>query len=126
VKIDQESPYYELKQNPVLARVFSSVVQTQFGHIVSKQGSAASTDFGNVGFHLPALHPLYSIPTTPNGGNHTPAFTKASATKEAHAANMVSTRSLALTALRIVQNEYLFQEMKASFASGIRLECNGH
>ncbi|KAF9071529.1 hypothetical protein BDP27DRAFT_1446243 [Rhodocollybia butyracea] len=119
VKIDQEPPYYELKQNPVLAKVFTNVVQTHFGHSVTQQGSSASTDFGNVGFYLPALHPMYSIPTKPNGGNHTPAFTKASATKEAHAANMITTRSLALTSLQILQNEYLFQGMKAAFASGL-------
>ncbi|KAF5387294.1 hypothetical protein D9757_005802 [Collybiopsis confluens] len=60
---------------------------------------------------------MQAIPTEPNGKNHTPAFTKASATKEAHAANMISTRGLALTAIRIIQDDKLFQEMKASFAS---------
>ncbi|KAH7870407.1 amidohydrolase [Lentinula edodes] len=118
VKIDQDSklPYYELKNNPILARIFSGIVRTQYGHSVRTNGSAASTDFGNVSYHLPALHPLYSIPTEPHGGNHTPAFTKASATKEAHAANMIATRGLAITGLRVIQDDELFREMQATSA----------
>ena len=85
---------------------------------------------------LPALHPLYglyrfshevqrtstqrfaAIPTEPNGGNHTPAFTKASATKSAHAANMIITRGLALTALRIIQDDSLFEEVSTIYDLG--------
>ncbi|KIK61710.1 hypothetical protein GYMLUDRAFT_42741 [Collybiopsis luxurians FD-317 M1] len=114
VTINEEPPYYDLVNNPVLADIFSHVAQTRYGQTVSVQGFSASTDFGNVSHYLPALHPLYSIPTEPDGRNHTPAFTRASATKEAHAANMISTRGLALTALRVIQDDALFQEMKAS------------
>ncbi|KAJ3798506.1 amidohydrolase [Lentinula aff. detonsa] len=114
VNIDEEPPYQDLKNNPILARIFGQIVQTQYGQNVSTNGSAASTDFGNVSYYLPALHPLYTIPTEPHGGNHTPAFTKASATKEAHAASMIATRGLALTALCVLQDDALFLEMKAS------------
>ncbi|KAJ4469583.1 hypothetical protein J3R30DRAFT_3661636 [Lentinula aciculospora] len=112
VKIDQELPYYDLKNNLVLARIFSRVVQTKYGQSVTTNDSAASTDFGNVSYCVTSV----AIPTEPHGGNHTPAFTKASATKEAHAAAMIATRGLALTALCILQNDELFQEMKASSA----------
>ncbi|KAJ3976449.1 hypothetical protein EV361DRAFT_838284 [Lentinula raphanica] len=118
VKIEEERPYHDLRNNPVLATTFSEIIREQYGHTVSTHGSAASTDFGNVSHYLPALHPLYAIPTEPNGGNHTPAFTKASATKSAHAANMIITRGLALTALRIIQDDSLFEEVSTIYDLG--------
>ncbi|KAE9399553.1 hypothetical protein BT96DRAFT_965608 [Gymnopus androsaceus JB14] len=145
VQIDQDPPYYDVKQNPVLgqlvlslsidsmryqscyhaipttAKIFSEIVQTQYGHSVYTYGSSASTDFGNVSYNLPALHPMYSIPTEPNGGNHTPAFAKAAKSKEAHAATMISTRALARTALRFLENDQLFGEMKGAFESSRQL-----
>lgn len=53
-----------------------------------------------------------AIPTEPNGGNHTPAFAKAAKSKEAHAATMISTRALARTALRFLENDQLFGEVR--------------
>lgn len=72
VQIDQDPPYYDVKQNPVLgqlvlslsidsmryqscyhaipttAKIFSEIVQTQYGHSVYTYGSSASTDFVSV------------------------------------------------------------------------------
>jgi len=79
--------------------------------------SSASTDFGNVTYEIPALHPVFAIPTEPQGGNHTPAFAKAAASLEAHRAAMTVTNGLALTALRVLSDPSFFLQVKASFAA---------
>lgn len=63
---------------------------------------------------------LLAIPTEPNGGNHTPAFTASARTKAAHEAAMVVTRSLALVGWRVLTDD--------AFYAGVRarsLRCRG-
>lgn len=68
------------------------------------EGMSASTDFGNVTYQLPSLHPVFSIPTEPNGQNHTAAFTVAAATPEAHAAALVVMKGLAMAGFRVLDD----------------------
>ena len=51
------------------------------------------------------LTTLPAIPTVPGGGNHTPEFTAAAATPEAHAACLDVSKALALTGVRVVADE---------------------
>ena len=53
---------------------------------------------------LPALHPVYSIPSEPNGSNHTPQFAKSAATTEAHDATLRVAAGLAATGFRVLQD----------------------
>jgi len=114
IKITPEFTYYDLHQNSVLAEEFRSA-SGRYGVRVGSQSSTASTDFGNVSYHLPALHPGFAIPTEPNGGNHTPAFVKAAATPEAHTAMMTTSALLALTGLRALSDDTFFRRMKAEY-----------
>jgi len=59
-----------------------------------------------------------AIPTEPNGGNHTPAFERASATPEAHAATMRVTRGLAGIAFRVLQDDEFYGQVCSSSSSG--------
>ncbi|KAK0467138.1 uncharacterized protein EV420DRAFT_668556 [Desarmillaria tabescens] len=121
VKIKFSSPYYELLQNSVLGKEFADKVGRNYGMVSSdRDGSSASTDFGNVSFALPALHPCYAIPTEPKGGNHTPAFTKAAATMAAHEVTMTVTKGLALTGLRALSDKAFLKAVKAEFETQIR------
>ena len=54
---------------------------------------------------------LAAIPTEPNGGNHTPAFTSASATPEAHQACLEVCKALALTGLRVIKDDHFYAEV---------------
>lgn len=82
----------------------------------------ASTDFGDVTYELPALHPMFALPGTGNGtNNHTMSvaglpiiheadalhrgFTKAAATPEAHAATLKVMKGLAATAYKVLTDE---------------------
>ncbi|PBK99551.1 amidohydrolase [Armillaria gallica] len=118
VKINFTTPYYELLQNSVLGKEFADKVGRNYGMVSSDgDGSSASTDFGNVSFvslALPALHPVYAIPTEPKGGNHTPAFAKAAATMAAHEATMTVTKGLALTGLRALQDKAFLKAVRTT------------
>jgi len=59
VKIDLGHSYFDLIQNPVLVRDFSNNVKNRYHMSTNMINSTASTDFGNVSFELPAIHPLY-------------------------------------------------------------------
>ncbi|KAH9962121.1 hypothetical protein BC827DRAFT_1199040 [Russula dissimulans] len=109
-------PVHELRQNKALAETFARVFRSKTGPIDYEWGiSGASTDFGNVTYALPSIHPGFSIPTEPNGGNHTPAFTSAAATLEAHQACLDVCKALALTGLRVIEDDQFYEEVKATF-----------
>jgi hypothetical protein len=54
-----------------------------------------------------------AIPTAPNGGNHTPEFTKSAKTPEAHKATMTVTKVLALTGFRVLDDEDYYLKVRA-------------
>ncbi|KAF7770400.1 hypothetical protein Agabi119p4_6374 [Agaricus bisporus var. burnettii] len=115
ISLRLETPYYELHQNNVLAQEFVNVVGSQFGMATNTTSTSASTDFGNITYALPALHPSYSIPTLPRGGNHTPAFAEAAAGERAHEATMTVIKGLAMTGFRVVADTDFFTEVKGAF-----------
>ncbi|THV05672.1 hypothetical protein K435DRAFT_773632 [Dendrothele bispora CBS 962.96] len=107
---------YDLRQNKALGDEVAHIVQSRYGDIDNVYGIAsASTDFGNVTYELPALHPGYAIPTVPNGGNHTSAFTKAAATIEAHNATLDVSKALAAAGIRTLLDDEFFSEIKKTF-----------
>ncbi|KAJ7155410.1 amidohydrolase [Mycena crocata] len=117
IKIKLAKPYFDLNQNPVLGQEFTDVVMRRYSMVTTGTAGSASTDFGNVSYALPALHPGYAIPTELNGGNHTIGFTKAAATQEAHVATMLVTKGLAHTGFRALHDDDFFKQVKASFKS---------
>ena len=58
---------------------------------------------------------LIAIPTTPNGGNHTPAFADAANSEEAHAAAMCVSKGLALTGYRVLSDAQFCQRVRPVF-----------
>ncbi|PFH51825.1 hypothetical protein AMATHDRAFT_74704 [Amanita thiersii Skay4041] len=112
INLNSGRAYYELNQNDVLAQEFADIVGSRYGMLSTTVSSSASTDFGNVSYALPSLHPAFAIPTEPRGGNHTPAFAKSAATLEAHNATMTVTKGLALIALRILSDHSFLSEVR--------------
>ncbi|PCH36418.1 amidohydrolase [Wolfiporia cocos MD-104 SS10] len=105
VTIDANSGYYDLRQNLVLGEQYGKLVERYGIDYGVDEGMSASTDFGNVSYALPSLHPAYTIPTKPNGGNHTPQFTWAAGTAEAHALTIKTAKGLAATGFRVLDDE---------------------
>jgi len=109
---------YDLAQNEALANEFSDIAAKRYGIAVDPTVEGAiggSTDFGNVTYTVPSLHPSYAIPSEPNGGNHTAKFAAAAGTQEAHDITMDITKILALMGFRVIDDDPFFEEVKRTF-----------
>jgi amidohydrolase len=102
--VDIESqglPYTDLVNNDRLCEAYAENMSTLELQLPNKTqslgGVGASTDMGNVSYVVPSIHPMFGIPT--EAANHTPGFTAAAATPEAHRAMIRAATALALTAL---------------------------
>ncbi|KAI8977728.1 amidohydrolase [Trametes punicea] len=117
IEVKLGAGYFELRNNDVLGREYASVVGRRYGMttVSSDAGTKFSTDFGNVTHALPALHPAYSIPTEPNGSNHTPNFARSAATPEAHAATLKVALGLAVTGVRVLADAAFARKVKEFF-----------
>ena len=74
---------------------------------------SASTDMGNVSQTLPAIHPVFAIPT--EHGNHTAGFAAAAATPQAHDAMLRAATALALTAIDLYGRPDLLAAARDAF-----------
>jgi amidohydrolase len=111
-----ETTYYDLRQNSILAQEFADVVDMRY-NLETKFTShiMASTDFGNVTYAMPSIHPLFTILSANNAGNHTPAFANAARTPEAHRACITIIKGLAITGLRVLDDDEFFKRVKHAF-----------
>lgn len=116
VKVTRGSTGNELVQNKVLGDELSNVVRKKYGVIDYEFGiSGASTDFGNISYLMPGLHPGFSIPTVPEGGNHTRAFTDSARSQAAHDACLVVSKALAHVGMRVITDGNFLQQVKDAF-----------
>ena len=54
---------------------------------------------------------LKAIPTVPGGTNHTPEFTKSTATPEAHKATLNVAKALSAVGFRVLFDDHFFEEV---------------
>ncbi|KIK68291.1 hypothetical protein GYMLUDRAFT_256039 [Collybiopsis luxurians FD-317 M1] len=107
---------HDLRQNKALGDELAHIMCSRYGTVDYEWGIAgASTDFGNVTYDLPGLHPGFAIPTAENGGNHTPQFAQAAATIEAHNACLDISKALAATGVRVLLDDSFFDKVKKTF-----------
>ncbi|KAI0718570.1 aminoacylase 1-like protein 2 [Cerioporus squamosus] len=111
---------FDIRQNKALADEAADVYSKNFGPVDYQYGiQSASTDFGNVTYALPSIHPSFAIPT--RGSNHTREFTNAAATKEAHQAMLNVSKALAATGMRLLTDDDFAQKVKDTFQDDLRL-----
>ncbi|PIL34625.1 hypothetical protein GSI_03404 [Ganoderma sinense ZZ0214-1] len=116
VEIKLGAGYFEVRNNGALGQEYAKVVGNRYGmRTDTGEGTSYSTDFGNITFALPAIHPAYSIPTEPNGSNHTPQFAKSAKTPEAHEATLKVALGLACTGLRVLYDPDFANQVKLDF-----------
>ncbi|KAI9464250.1 amidohydrolase [Boletus coccyginus] len=115
LKITEDKPYYDLRQNEVLGRNFSHIMSSSFGMDARQVPFGASTDFGNVSYEMPSLHPSFAIPTQPRGGNHTPAFAISARSIEAHKICMTLTKGLAWTGFLVLADDNFYAEVRDEY-----------
>ncbi|KAG2130100.1 hypothetical protein BD769DRAFT_1627921 [Suillus cothurnatus] len=108
----------EIRQNKALGDELADVVLKRYGAIDYDWGiKSASTDF----VMMPGLHPGFSIPTIPDGGNHTLGFTEAARSKVSHDACLVVSKALAAVGMRVLTDEAFLQKVKDTFEEDKKL-----
>jgi metal-dependent amidase/aminoacylase/carboxypeptidase family protein len=80
-----------------------------------KQASG-STDFGNISYVVPGLHPGFMIVT--DGPNHSHEFTNAARTEDSHRRTLRAAKCLTLTAAKVMTDDKLFEKVVADFDKG--------
>ncbi|EUC59751.1 amidohydrolase-like protein [Rhizoctonia solani AG-3 Rhs1AP] len=106
----------DVRGNRVLSSEFGAIMTGRYDYPFDPHAATgASTDFGNVTYELPAIHPGFAIPTVPNGGNHTPEYTAAARTQEAHKRAVAVSKGLAIVGLRALLDEQFLQIVKDNF-----------
>ncbi|KAJ8521526.1 hypothetical protein ONZ45_g1800 [Pleurotus djamor] len=114
IKLDSSTN--DLRQNTALGDEVGKIAIARGGAVDYEWGIAsASTDFGNVTYALPSLHPGFSIPTEENGGNHTRAFTASALRMDSHYATIDVSIALAATGIRILLDDAFFGKVQSSF-----------
>ncbi|XP_073531798.1 xaa-Arg dipeptidase [Phyllobates terribilis] len=71
---------------------------------------SGSTDFGNVTFEVPGIHPYFFIGS--DALNHTEEYTKAAGSEEAQFYTLRTAKSLAMTALDVIFNPDLLESVR--------------
>jgi len=114
-------PYSNIATNNPVAEAYVENARA-LGKALPARGAGAgggpSTDMGNVSHVVPSIHPNFAIPT--EAGNHTPGFTAAAATPEAHVAMRTAATALAMTALDLYLRPELLDAARKDF-----LEAHG-
>ncbi|XP_054943600.1 xaa-Arg dipeptidase isoform X3 [Physeter macrocephalus] len=76
-------------------------------------GSSGSTDFGNVTFVVPGIHPYFYIGS--NALNHTEQYTEAAGSQEAQFYALRTAKALAMTALDVIFKPELLESIREDF-----------
>lgn len=109
VEIDEKPAYADLRNQASMAADYAQYMKEEYDETYATDSWAASTDFGNVTYALPAIHPIYAIPVKDpkTEGNHTVGFTAAAKTPEAHKLTLKAAEGIAIIGARVVvEGEY--------------------
>lgn len=116
---DEHPASLPVRTNEILSAHFSRAMERRGrnmlpGGIVPEQ-VAASTDFGNISYRIPGIHPLVKI-ADENTALHTTEFASAARSPEATRAVLDSAYALAAAALDLLFDEELTAAVSAEFA----------
>jgi amidohydrolase len=111
-----ESPYSDLRNNGVLARLFEENMRRVGLDPVEgvPWEGAGSTDMGNVSNVVPALHPTVAIASADVPG-HSQAFLEASGSLRGYQAMIDAAKALAMTGADLLADPSLVEQAKVEF-----------
>lgn len=113
-------------QNSVLANTYAQYMQSQFGvELPSRElqevaGVGGSTDFGNVSYVVPGIHPNFAIGT--EAVPHTKQFAEAARTPEAHQRTINAAKALSMVAAHVLLDRDFLKSAKIEYESTVPSE----
>ncbi|MEM7130376.1 MAG: M20 family metallopeptidase [Chloroflexota bacterium] len=120
MKYDHMMHYAQRIANPTLARLFGENI-SGLGERVQEPAPGepmGSSDMGNVSQIVPSIHPYVTIAKMGTGG-HTQAFAEASASPWGDQALLRSAKAMAMTAVELLTQPEVMQQVKAEFAETV-------
>ncbi|KAM7375940.1 hypothetical protein PAMP_005700 [Pampus punctatissimus] len=106
--------YYNILPNVTLANLYENngkALGIQFPE--QPVNFSGSTDFGNVSFIAPGIHPFFHIGT--DAFNHTEEYTEAAGAEKAQLYTLRTAKALAMTAVDVVCSPDLLMKVKEDF-----------
>ncbi|MFN0093881.1 MAG: M20 family metallopeptidase [Dehalococcoidia bacterium] len=121
---EDQRPYSDMIASDGMAAAYTENMRHFNLRFPTKQqvlsGPGGSTDMGDVSYAVPSIHPMFSIPTAPGAGNHTPGFTASAAMPEAHDATLRAATGLASTGLDLFLKAGFLESVQAEFERSVR------
>ncbi|KAM6407008.1 xaa-Arg dipeptidase isoform 1-T1 [Pluvialis apricaria] len=112
-----ENDYYNVLPNKSLQKVYKENGKKLGIEFISEDGIlnglSGSTDFGNVTFVVPGLHPYFYIGS--DALNHTEQYTEAAGSQDAQFYALRTAKALAMTALDVIFKPSLLEEVREDF-----------
>ncbi|XP_030908593.2 xaa-Arg dipeptidase [Melopsittacus undulatus] len=112
-----ENDYYNVLPNKSLQKVYKENGKKLGIEFISEDcilnGLSGSTDFGNVTFVVPGLHPYFYIGS--DALNHTEQYTEAAGSQNAQFYALRTAKALAMTALDVIFKPGLLEEVREDF-----------
>ncbi|XP_009895884.2 xaa-Arg dipeptidase [Dryobates pubescens] len=112
-----ENDYYNVLPNKSLQRAYKENGKKLGIEFISDDcilnGLSGSTDFGNVTFVVPGLHPYFYIGS--EALNHTEQYTEAAGSQKAQFYALRTAKALAMTALDVIFKPDLLEEVREDF-----------
>ncbi|KAM7403163.1 hypothetical protein PAMA_003878 [Pampus argenteus] len=106
--------YYNILPNDTLANLYENngkALGIQFPE--QPVNFSGSTDFGNVSFTVPGIHPFFHIGT--DAFNHTEEYTEAAGAEKAQLYTLRTAKALAMTAVDVVCSPDLLMKVREDF-----------
>ncbi|KAG8013334.1 Peptidase M20 domain-containing protein 2 [Nibea albiflora] len=116
-QVEMEYPshaYYNILPNATLANLYENngkALGIQFPEQPDK--FSGSTDFGNVSFIVPGIHPFFYIGT--DAFNHTEEYTEAAGAEKAQLFTLRTAKALAMTAVDVLCCPALLRQVREDF-----------
>ncbi|EPQ02809.1 Peptidase M20 domain-containing protein 2 [Myotis brandtii] len=110
--------YYNVLPNKSLRKAYIENGEKLGIEFISEEdavlnGSSGSTDFGNVSFVVPGIHPYFYIGS--DALNHTEQYTEAAGSQEAQFYTLRTAKALAMTALDVIFKPELLERIREDF-----------
>ncbi|XP_053917545.1 xaa-Arg dipeptidase isoform X2 [Cuculus canorus] len=122
-----ENDYYNVLPNKTLQEAYKENGKKLGIEFISEDsilnGLSGSTDFGNVTFVVPGLHPYFYIGS--DALNHTEQYTEAAGSQDAQFYALRTAKALAMTALDVIFKPGLLEKVREDFRQEIQQQ-NSH
>ncbi|KAF5565611.1 amidohydrolase [Fusarium phyllophilum] len=123
--LDRMDTYADLHSNEPLCNEFTDIMSRHFdshfhGDMRDPHISGGGSDFGNVSYECPSLHPLFIIPTLPTDNVHAPGFTGAAGEPAAFDAAIKAAKGIALLGVRVLEDERFAKRMREAFEEDMK------